>query len=233
MPGYIKKARLKFQHKMTIESVDPPHKHTPIVYRAKQQPIQTNSSKKLSEDEVKRVQNIFGTLLYYSRCVDSTLAAALSSIASEQANGTEYTRAACHQLLDYVACHDNWTLKYIASAMILAVHSDASYLSEKQAWSQAGGHFHLTNHADKTCNNEAMLTIYSIIKHIMASSSEAELAAMFYNSREAITLNIALEQVGHRQPPTNVTVGNSMAHGLTQGTMIPKNPNKWRCVSIL
>ena len=32
MPSYIKKARLKFQHQMPTESVDPPHKHTPIVY---------------------------------------------------------------------------------------------------------------------------------------------------------------------------------------------------------
>ena len=103
------------------------------MYRAKQQPIQTDTSKTLSEDKIKRVQNIVGTLLYYSRCFYATLAATLSSIASEQANGTEETRAACHQLLDYVACHDNATLRYIASGMILAVHSDASYLLEKQA----------------------------------------------------------------------------------------------------
>ena len=35
MPGYTKKARLKFQHRIPTESVDSPHKHTPIVYGAK------------------------------------------------------------------------------------------------------------------------------------------------------------------------------------------------------
>ena len=179
MPGYIKKAWLKFQHKMLTESVDPPHKHTPIVYWAEQQPIQTDTSKILSEEEIKRVQNMFGTLIYYSRCVDSTLAAALSSIASEQENGTEETRAKCHQLLHYVTCHDNATLRYITSDMILAVHSDVSYLSEKNARSRAGGHFYLTNQVDEIFNNGAVLTIYSIIKHITASALEAELAAMF------------------------------------------------------
>ena len=81
MPGYIKKSWLKFQHQMTTESVDIPHKHTPIVYGAKQQPVQTDKSKTLREDEIKRFQNIVGTLLYYTRC-DSTLAAAISSIVS-------------------------------------------------------------------------------------------------------------------------------------------------------
>ena len=89
MPVYIKKYRLKFQHQMPIESVDSTHKHTPIVYRYKKKTIQTETSKKSSEGEVKRVQKIVGTLLYYSHCVESTLAAALSRIASEHTNGTE------------------------------------------------------------------------------------------------------------------------------------------------
>ena len=67
-----------------------------------------------------------------------------------------------------------------------------------------------------------MLTISSIIKHIMASASDAELAAMFYNYRKAIPMKITLEEMDHPQPPTNVSVDNSTAHGLTQGTMIPK-----------
>ena len=163
-----------------------------------------------------------GTLLYYSRAVDSTLATALSTIASQQANGTEETMKACHQLLDYVASHPNAVLRYLASDMILAVHSDASYLSEPKARSRAGGHFYLTNANDEDFNNGAVLTLSTIIKHVMASASEAELAAMFYNSREAIPLRITVEEMGHRQPPTPVTIDNSTAHGLTEGSMIPK-----------
>ena len=106
--------------------------------------------------------------------------------------------------------------------MIIEVHSDESYLSEKQARSRAGGHFYLTNHNNEIFNNGAVLTISSIIKHIMASASEAELAAMFYNSRKAIPLLITLEEMGHPQPPTNITVDNSTEHRLTQETMITK-----------
>ena len=55
----------------------------------------------------------------------------------------------------------------------------------------------------------------------MALSSEVKLAATFYNYREYILLRITLEVMGHLQPPNNVTVDNSMAHGPTQGTMVP------------
>eukprot|EP00957_Ditylum_brightwellii_P136719 10425966-Ditylum_brightwellii.AAC.1 len=56
---------------------------------------------------IKQVQDIVGTLLYYARVVDPTLAAALGTIASQQANATKKTKEACHQLLDYVATHPN------------------------------------------------------------------------------------------------------------------------------
>ena len=103
---------------------------------------------------------------------------------------------------------------------------------EKQARSQSCGHFYLTNHNDKIFNNGAVLTISSIINHIMALASEAELSAMFYNYRKAIHIRITLEEMGYPQPPTNITVNNSTAHGLTRVKMIPKNPKQWTCVSI-
>jgi hypothetical protein len=225
MPGYVEKAFLKFQHTKPTKSVDAPYKHTSILYGAKQRYAVEDTSPKLSDKEVTRVQNIVGTLLYYARAVDSTLASALSTISSQQANGTQETKTACHQLLDYVATHPNAVLCYLASDIILAVHSDASYLSEAKARSRSGGHFYLTNKDDEKFQNGAVLTLSSIIKHIMASASEAELAAMFYNTREAIPLRVTLEEMGHPQPATNVTVDNSTAPSLTQGTMVAKKLN--------
>eukprot|EP00957_Ditylum_brightwellii_P098277 7488443-Ditylum_brightwellii.AAC.1 len=56
----------------------------------------------LKQVKIKQIQDIVGTLLHYSRAVDPTLAAALSTIASKQAPATKQTEEACHQLLDYV-----------------------------------------------------------------------------------------------------------------------------------
>eukprot|EP00804_Cyclotella_cryptica_P026161 CCRYP_013042-RA/>CCRYP_013042-RA protein AED:0.34 eAED:0.28 QI:0/0/0/1/0/0/5/0/633 len=48
-----------------------------------------DASPKLSPQKIKHIQQVVGTLLYYLRVVDPTLAAALSTIASQQSNGTQ------------------------------------------------------------------------------------------------------------------------------------------------
>eukprot|EP00957_Ditylum_brightwellii_P024200 1825245-Ditylum_brightwellii.AAC.1 len=170
----------------------------------------------------KWVQGIVGALLYYSRAVDPTLAAALSTIGSQQATTTKQTKEACHQLLDYIAMHPNATIRFMASDKILAVHSDASYLSETKARSREAGHFYLANKNDEEYNNGAILTLSTIIRHVVASASKAELADLFYNAREAVPICVTLEEMGHPQPPTPLITDNNTVHGLTTGTMMPK-----------
>eukprot|EP00957_Ditylum_brightwellii_P102507 7812282-Ditylum_brightwellii.AAC.1 len=91
--------------------------------------------------EIKRVQDIVSTLLYYLWAVHPTFATALSTIASQQASATKKMEEAYNHLLDYVAMHLNAAVQFMASGMIFAVHSDALYLSKSNARSQAAGHF--------------------------------------------------------------------------------------------
>jgi hypothetical protein len=69
---------------------------------------------------------------------------ALSSLTSAQTKGTEATAQAVTQLLNYSAMHPDAVISYHASDMCLHIHSDASYLSVKQAYLCAGGIFFLT-----------------------------------------------------------------------------------------
>eukprot|EP00957_Ditylum_brightwellii_P187944 14309649-Ditylum_brightwellii.AAC.1 len=101
MPGYIDKARIKFGHPLPKRPQHAPHKHVPIQYGAKTQWVEEDLTEPLKQMEIKKIQDIVGTLLYYARAVDPTLAAALSTIASQQAMTTKQTEEACHQLLDY------------------------------------------------------------------------------------------------------------------------------------
>ena len=160
-------------------------------------------------------------LLYYSRAVDPTLLTTLSQIASRQSTATEEVATMIKQLPDYVATHSNAGIRYVASDMILNLHSGASYLSEPKAKSRAGGHFWLGNKGDKYFNNGAIITLSSVIKHVMSSASKSELAALFYNCKAAVPLRVKLEEMGHRQPKTPVTTNNSTAQGLIQSTMVP------------
>jgi hypothetical protein len=115
--------------------------------------VEEDTSPLLTLDQIKHVQKIVGTLLYYERTVDNTLLTALSAIAARQSNGTQAVADACHQLLDYVATHPDAGIRYHTCDMILAVLTDASYLSEIGGKSRAAGHFYLTNRNDEDFNN--------------------------------------------------------------------------------
>ncbi len=72
--------------------------------------------------------------------------------------------------------------------MVLSVHTDASYLSKPGGKSRAAGHFYLSNCSDKDFNNGAILTLSTIIKHVMLLASKAELAVLYYGCKLATPL---------------------------------------------
>ena len=183
-----------------------------IQYGAKVQRVEPDTSAPLSKGKIKHVQDNVGTLLYYARAVDPTLLAALSTITTRQANGTRAVANTCHQLLDYVATHPNAGLRYHACDMILAIHTDASYLLEMGGKIHSARHFYLTNQNDKDFNNGAILMLSAIIKHVLSLASEAESAALYYGCKIAAPLCTTLKEMGHAQPkPTPVTTNNITA----------------------
>ncbi len=81
--------------------------------------------------------------------------------------------------------------------MVLAGHSNASYLSESNAHSQAGGHFFMSNNTAKPPNNGAILTTVQIIKAVMSLATDAKVGALYINCREAVPARQTLEFMGH------------------------------------
>ena len=81
-------------------------------------------------------------------------------------------------ILDYVATNLEAILTYESSDMILAAHSDASYLSEANARSRVGGHFFCSFDISDPPNNGAILNISKLLKAVMSSAAEAELWAL-------------------------------------------------------
>jgi hypothetical protein len=88
MLGFIATALTKYQHSTPAMPQDAPYQAAAIQYGAKVQRVETDTSAPLNKDEIKRIQAIISTLLYYARAVDPTLLAALSTIAARQTNGT-------------------------------------------------------------------------------------------------------------------------------------------------
>ena len=187
MPGYIKKALFRFRHKASTKPQHQPHQHTVPTYCATIQYAKAaDTSKVLSKEDKKYIQQVIGTLLYYGRTVDATILFALSSFASAQATPTEDTMQQTHHLLDYVATHPDVILSYAKSNMILGIQSDASYLSKPKARSCAGGHFFLSNGTNKAPNSGAILNISQVIKFAMSLAAEAKLGALYINACEAV-----------------------------------------------
>ena len=147
---------------------------------------------------------------------------ALSAIASSQAAPTQTTMEKIDLFLDYAASHPDAIVTYRASKMILALHSDASYLSEPKARSRAGGHFFLSENEEDPANNGAVLNTAQIIKAVMSSAAEAELGAMFINAREAVPCRKTLEEMGHKQLRTPMQIDNSTAVGVANKNIQPR-----------
>ena len=106
--------------------------------------------------------------------------------------------------------------------MVLAVHSDASYLSEPRARSRAGAHFFLSSDTVHPPNNGAILTIAQIIKNVMSSAAEAELGALYIAAREAVYIRQILQELGHKQPRTPIQTDNSTAEAIINNKVQPK-----------
>jgi hypothetical protein len=106
--------------------------------------------------------------------------------------------------------------------MVLAIHSDASYLSEPKARSRAGGHFFMSENVADPNDNGAVHTIAKIIKAVMSSAAEAELGGLFINAKAAVPIRITLEELGHKQPPTPIQTDNSTACGVVNNEIQPK-----------
>ena len=187
-----------------------------------QSPLPHDDSRKLTDTEVKQVQKIVGSILYYARAVEMTVLMALSTIASEQTKGTKRTLEKAYQVLDYLATNPNAVVRFRASDMVLNIHSDASYLSEPNARSRACGHFFmgsLPNDGDPIKLNGAFHTLCLILRFVVASAAEAELGALFLNCQEGIIFKTTLEDLGHPQPKVPVHCNNATAVGIATNTI--------------
>ncbi len=143
MPNYVKKSLKQFQH-IASKLQHAPYPSVPIQYGAKKQYATQELHAPLLDDKAKRfIQQVCGKFLFLGRAVDSTLLCPISTIASQSSKPTEDTMRQTLQLLNYLATQEDAMLSYQASNMVLAVHSNASYLSKPKACSRAEGHFFL------------------------------------------------------------------------------------------
>ena len=106
--------------------------------------------------------------------------------------------------------------------MVLAAHSDAAYLNASKARSRAGAYIFLTENKPAPKLNGPVLAIAQIVKLVMLSAAEAELAALFITAKEMVPIRQTLIERGWLQPPSSVQTDNSTAVGVINKTIVPR-----------
>ncbi len=113
-------------------------------------------------------------------------------------------------------------MQFHTSDMVLNIHSDASFLSEANAYSRACGHFFMRWKADPTKPiklNGAYFTLCAILRFVVASTAEAKLGALYLNCKQATIFRLTLKEMGHPQPPTPIHCDNPTAVGIANNTV--------------
>jgi hypothetical protein len=233
MPGYVERALERFMHTAPARSQHSPHRYTAPTYGAKiQYTPPPDDSPLLDAKDNKRIQEFIGIFLYLCRGVDPTGLVALGTLATQQNNGTQQTMRDITQLLNYFASNPNPTIRYTKSDMILHTHSDASYLSERKARSRVGGYYFLSsayNNVNDLASdtyvppsNGSIHVVSQIMREVLSSAAEAELAGLFYNGKEICPIRIMLEEMGFPQPATPIQTDNNTACGIANDTVKQK-----------
>ncbi len=152
----------------------------------------------------KFIQEVCGTFLFLAHGINGGILPALSTLTSQQVQLTENTMKLCKLFLDYMESQEEPILTYKASSMVLAVHSNASYLSKRKAHSHAVSHMFMSTNTDIPDNNGAVLNTSQIIRAVMLSAAEAELGALFINTKHAVSMRHTLKELGHPQQRTRI-----------------------------
>ena len=80
--------------------------------------------------------------------------------------------------------------------MILSDHADASYLNVSKSRSRVSAHIMLTENYPVPHYNGPILTIAQIVKYVMSSAAEAELARLFITAKDMVPIRQTLIEMG-------------------------------------
>jgi hypothetical protein len=221
MDEYVKAALSEFQHEKPKQHHYGPSKAERPDYGARIQYVKEDTSAPLPPDKIRYIQKVVGKFLFMGRALDNTMLHALNDIACAVTKGTEATLAATTYFLNYIASNPSPRIRYRASDMILYVESDAAYLVCPEARSRAGG-YHYLGSKDGRQFNAPVFVQAKVIKNVMGSAAEAEVAALYLNAQEALPIRQSLIDMGHPQPATRMNTDNQTATGILNGTIKQK-----------
>ena len=126
----------------------------------------------------------------------------LSAIAMEQTKATVKALQTIVKLLNYVYTYLGAIDRARASDIMLNIHSGASRLSEPKAKRILVRYYFMDGKSVKDQNIKINVSIYlacGVLRIVICSAAEAELAALFPNTRKADITRLILIEINHSQ----------------------------------
>ena len=126
--------------------------------------------------------------------------------------------------------YPNAFIQNYASDVVLHVDSKAAYLVAPKAHSRVSEYFHLSDHPNITKYpklNGAILVECKILRHVVSSSAEEEVAGIFHNVGMVIPICHILQSLNHPPPPTPLKTDNSTAAGFAYNNIHQKRSKLW------
>ena len=167
--------------------------------------------------------------MYHTREVECTVSIELNELVIAHIANTAATKLEENitLFLNYLFTHLDATIRYHTSNMILHVQSDTSYMLIKDTTNHLIWHFYLNSNSSNNTKapttppplNGLMFIICNVLKNVVVSVTETEMAALFNNGQEVAILHASLEILGREQPAIHIGTDNSSAAGIINNTM--------------
>ena len=196
------------QHKPEIFPQYSPHEYFPVDYGTHNTAHYATSPyvpKNLPPKDIKHIQSVMGSFLYYARVVDVMMLPALNHIGTMQK--TEHMRQKVLCIMDYAAIYRSIYRRYYTSHMVLHTNTDVSYLVLSKTRSWIVGCLFLKK--DDTELNALVHIKCKTTKYVVSFADEAETSGVFANAQKSIPSRTMLMTMHHPQPPTPIKTDNT------------------------
>ena len=202
------------------KGADSPLKYIAPKYGQSKQYSEADQSTPLNEDEVKRLQQIIGCLIFLAFTVRYDIVTAVCIVSAMQGKPTKKVLEAAHHILRYLKKHPKRGITFYPTNYKFIVYSDASQGADSKARGRTGG-FGYFERADNPDLPNGLIFVNSNIQAVIPDSiAEAEIIAVHDNAKSAIPVLQIAKVLGKPQFKTPIWSDNECAVRLanTSGT---------------
>lgn len=164
-----------------------------------------------TRDERRLLQRLVGSLLYLALNTRPEISRAVHILAEHASNPTPHHITAAKQIVQYVAYHRQYRIRYLPNTEILYAATDAAYADNADRHSTQG-HVIFLHGGPITWSCKKQPTV-------ALSTTEAELTALTHGVRDLIAISRLLSQIhAHPAGPIDVLCDNQQTVGIANNT---------------